>query len=446
MIYKALKQIVKLALWIFFSKIIVNKKKELPNQGPLIIVVNHPNTFMDPLIVASLFRQQVGFLGNASIFVNKIVNAVFRYFNVIPVYRQKDVESNEPIDNENTFSACTEYLTDGNALMIFPEGSSYHELKLRKIKTGTARIALTTEEQNGFKLGLKILPIGLYYSNPSRFRSKIHINVDQAFEVSDFQEIYEQDKIRAVQKLTERIRMVLDENVITTEDEEQEDLFIKIKRVYKNRLLLKTGASEEFQLTKEMIKAIEYFKISNEKSFFRIKSQVDKYIQILEEVRLSGTGQNEILTVSKKIIFSFFGFLYLVLGFPVFFFGVIHNYLPYKIPYWTARKITAELEYHAPIMLTVGILIFPIFYAAYIYAFYVFVSKDIFMISSYVILLPLSGFYNIHYLDFVDSVRDFVKFNSFFKKTGLKISELIELKKDLNSMLDEAMETYLKRL
>ena len=68
------------------------------------------------------------------------------------------------------------------------------------------------------------------------------------------------------------------------------------------------------------------------------------------------------------------------------------------------------------------------------------------MISSYVILLPLSGFYNIHYLDFVDSVRDFVKFNSFFKKTGLKISELIELKKDLNSMLDEAMETYLKRL
>ena len=446
MIYKALKQIVKLALWIFFSKIIVNKKRELPSQGPLIIVVNHPNTFMDPLIVAALFKQQVGFLGNASIFVNKIVNAIFRYFNVIPVFRQKDVGSNEPIDNENSFSACAEYLTSGNALMIFPEGSSYHELKLRKIKTGTARIALTTEEKNDFKLGLKILPVGLYYSNPSRFRSKIHVNVDQAFDVSEFEEIYRQDKIKGVQELTERIRKVLDENVITTEDDEQEDLFLKLKRVYKNRLLSKSNSAQEFQLTKEMIKAIEYFKINNEASFNRIKSHVDSYTQILEEEGLSGSGQNTVYPKPKKILYSLLGFIYLIMGFPAYLLGVVQNYLPYKIPYWTARKITNEMEYHAPIMLTVGIVVFPIFYSILGYSFYVFVSKDIFMISSYVILLPLSGFYCIHYLDFVDRVRDFVKFNSFFKKTDLKIAELITLKKDLTSILDEAMETYLKRL
>ncbi|MEQ6118486.1 1-acyl-sn-glycerol-3-phosphate acyltransferase [Reichenbachiella sp. MALMAid0571] len=446
MIYNALKQIVKLALWIFFSKIIVNKKRELPDKGPLIIVVNHPNTFMDPLIVAALFRQQVGFLGNASIFVNKIVNAVFRYFNVIPVYRQKDVESNEPIDNENAFRACTEYLTNGNTLMIFPEGSSYHELKLRKIKTGTARIALTTEEQNDFKLGLKILPVGLYYSNPSRFRSKIHINVDQVFEVSEFQDIYEQDKIKGVQELTERIRKVLAENVITTEDDEQEELFIKLKRVYKSRLLSKTNFSQEFQLTKEMIKAIEYFKISNEVSFARIKSNVDRYIRILEEEGLSGSGQNMAHSMPKKILYTLLGFIYLIIGFPVYLSGVIQNYLPYKIPYWTARKITSEMEYHAPIMLTVGILVFPIFYCVMGYAFYTLVSKDLLMISLYMILLPVSGFYCIHYLDFVDRVRDFVKLNSFFKKTDLKMSELITLKEDLTLILDEAMETYLKRL
>lgn len=446
MIYKALKQIVKLALWIFFSKIIVNKRREMPNHGPLIIVVNHPNTFMDPLIVASLFKQQVGFLGNASIFINSIVNSVFRYFNVIPVYRQKDVGSNEPIDNENSFSACTEYLSGGNALMIFPEGSSYHELKLRKIKTGTARIALSTEEQKGFKLGLKILPIGLYYSNPSRFRSKIHINIDQAFEVSEFKEIYKQDKIRAVQELTEKIRKVLDENVITTGDDEQEDLFRKIKRVYKNRLQQKTGAPEEFQLTKEMIKAIEYFRVSNEAFFLRIKNQVDKYIQLLEEARLSGAGQEKVLNRSEKIVFSFSGLLYLILGSPIFLFGVIQNYFPYKIPYWTARKITAELEYQAPIMLTVGIVVFPVLYTMLGYAFYVFASKDIFIISLYVILLPLSGFYSIHYLDFVDRMLDFIKLNSFFRKNNEKISELKALKNDLTSLLDEALETYLKRL
>jgi len=290
------------------------------------------------------------------------------------------------------------------------------------------------------------LPVGLYYSNPSRFRSKIHVNIDQAFEVSDFKEIYEQDKIKAVQELTERIRMVLDENVITTEDEEQEDLFIKIKRVYKNRLLQKAGAPEEFQLTKEMIKAIEYFKVSNEAFFLRIKNQVDKYTQLLEEARLSGVGQEKVLNRAEKILFSFLGLMYLVLGLPIFLFGVIQNYLPYKIPYWTARKITTELEYHAPIMLTVGIVVFPVCYSMLGYAFYIFGSKDIFIISFYVILLPLSGFYSIHYLDFVDKGLDFVKLNSFFSKNKIKISELKALKKDLTSLLDEALETYLKRL
>jgi glycerol-3-phosphate O-acyltransferase / dihydroxyacetone phosphate acyltransferase len=72
MIYKALKLIVKIALHIFFMKIVILAKTELPKSGPLIIVVNHPNTFMDPIIVATLFKQKVGFLANASVFVNEV--------------------------------------------------------------------------------------------------------------------------------------------------------------------------------------------------------------------------------------------------------------------------------------------------------------------------------------------------------------------------------------
>jgi len=139
MIYHFLKQLLKIALFFFFKKIVVTGKENIPDKGPLIIVANHPNTLMDPLIIMSITKQQLGFVGNAGIFINKFVNAVFSYFNVIPIYRKKDILPGEKPDNKKTFIKCHEYLGEGKTLLLFPEGSSYYELKLRQIKTGVAR-------------------------------------------------------------------------------------------------------------------------------------------------------------------------------------------------------------------------------------------------------------------------------------------------------------------
>ena len=92
MIYKFLKQIIKAALFFFFRKIVVTGKEHIPANGPLIIVANHPNTFMDPLLIAAITSQRIGFVANASIFLNKFISRIFNYFHVIPIYRKNDVE------------------------------------------------------------------------------------------------------------------------------------------------------------------------------------------------------------------------------------------------------------------------------------------------------------------------------------------------------------------
>ena len=91
MIYKFLIQIVKAALFFFFKKIVVTGKEQIPGNGPLIIVANHPNTFMDPLLIAAITSQRIGFVANASIFLNQFVSRIFSYFHVIPIFRKKDV-------------------------------------------------------------------------------------------------------------------------------------------------------------------------------------------------------------------------------------------------------------------------------------------------------------------------------------------------------------------
>lgn len=450
MIYKLLKLIVKVSLHVFFRKIIIQTKVSLPKSGPLIIVVNHPNTFMDPLIVATLFKQKVGFLANASVFVNETVNYIFRYFNVIPVYRQKDmVEGSQP-DNSKTFDECTKYLKQGNALMIFPEGSSYNELRLRKIKTGTARIALNAESQNNFKLGIKILPIGLYYSDPSRFRSKIYINIDEPIDVADFEDAYNDNSALGVQKLTASIKKSLEENIIITQDQDQEDLFFKIKRIYKNRLLEKSenpkAQNEEFRLTKELAKAIQYFQINSEETFQRIKNLVEEYVDLIDETEVKYSESNNQKNEPPTTLGQGLRIIYLIIGLPIFCLGILQNYIPYKLPFFVAEKITKEVEYHAPIMLSIGILVFPLYYSFLLFVFYYLVSISALYLTIYFVFLPLTGFYCLHYIDLIQKTKNRLKLYLMLKNSDQRILKMRNLEFETIYLLDEAREAYLKRL
>ena len=448
MIYGFLKIVVKVALRIFFRKVSIQKATQLPTKGPLIIVGNHPNTFMDPLILATLFKQRVGFLGNASIFVHPIVNAIFAYFRVIPVYRDKDVAPGEKIDNAKTFKDCYKFLEGKNSLMLFPEGTSYHELKLRKIKTGGARIALSAEKKNGWELGVNIIPIGLYYSNPSKFRSKIYVNTGKIIKVKDFKDLYLKDEIEGVQSLTHTIKKALEGLTITTPDKEQEDLFFKIKRIYKNQLFKKEENKnrEEFELTREIANAIQYFKLTLPNKFEVIKEKIDRCNQLLDEFQTSTKRTKPVKNSFKKLGILISGTFYLIAGFPLYLYGIIHNLLPFRIPYWLAKKFTKEPEYYAPIMMSLGIVVFPMYYAISFYLFDAKLSPNPLTISLYLASLPLSGYFVLHYYQFFKKGISFLKIHNFIHSKSDLLKELEQLKISIFDELDEAREIYLKRL
>ena len=109
----------------------------------------------------------------------------------------------EKPDNRQAFSKCHEYLDQNGTLLIFPEGTSYYELKLRDIKTGTARIALSFEQWKGFEGNLKIVPIALDYSDSIQFRSVVSVTVCRPISVHAFKLAYEKNEFEAVSELTE---------------------------------------------------------------------------------------------------------------------------------------------------------------------------------------------------------------------------------------------------
>jgi 1-acyl-sn-glycerol-3-phosphate acyltransferase len=444
MLYALIKLIVKIALKVFYTEVHVQTKVPLPSKGPLIVVANHPNTFMDPIVIAAMLRQQVYFLTNGSVFKNPVVGWLLSKMNMIPVYRKQDTNGQSP-DNRESFARCFDFLARKGTLLIFPEGSSVNERRLRKLKTGTARIALGAEAEYDFKLGIKILTIGLNYSDPVHFRSELFVNVDQPIEVSEFIEEYHLDPVRAVNTLTELIRVRLEGHLIITRDEHEDNLVKDIEMIYKNRLAdtFKIATEEgEFLLTKNIVDAIRYFERQQPEKLSDIRQQIADYTRNLKRLKLNDDvfdqekkSRNSVLSIAASI-------LYILIGFPVYLYGLITNYVPYIIPSKVARLITKDEVYMAPIMMTTGIFSFSICYILQIVYFNMLIGNNIWLTILYSLSLPLSGFLVLHYWNHLkEFYNNWMLFSLFYRRKAI-IARLIAQREAVIKALENARKEY----
>ena len=62
-------------------------KKWLNEKGPLLIAANHPNSFLDAIIVSTLFKRPVYSLARGDAFAGKFFTTILTSLNMLPVYR-----------------------------------------------------------------------------------------------------------------------------------------------------------------------------------------------------------------------------------------------------------------------------------------------------------------------------------------------------------------------
>jgi glycerol-3-phosphate O-acyltransferase/dihydroxyacetone phosphate acyltransferase len=366
MIYRLLRKLIKIALFFFFKEIVVSGKKNMLHQGPLIIVANHPNTLMDPLIIASIMKQQIGFLGNAGLFSNPFLGHLLKYFNVIPVFRKKDIANGEKPNNKYSFSKCHDYLNKKGTILIFPEGSSYYELKLREIKTGTARIALSYESLQGLNSNLKILPIALDYSDAIQFRSMVSVTIDEPISVQNYKKRYLENEIDGVLKLTETIRKKLDKHIPNTTNKEQEQFLLKIHKFYTTfnepTTDLHLNPKQSLDSRTQISKTFYFLQENNPELYSNTEAKVYRFFdQLNNEKSTPGFFTESFHQKNRTIVLSVYFLKFLLLS-PIYLFGLLVNYIPYILPFATFKALKLELEYKTSVQMIVGLIAFPLFY------------------------------------------------------------------------------------
>ncbi len=449
MMYPILKFVVNISIRIFFKSVVVTNKQLLPKDGPLIVVANHPSTFMDPVVIAAVLKQEVYFLAKGSLFTSPFKRWALNKMHVIPIYRQQD-DPSKTNQNNKIFEKCEEFLTNKGTLMIFPEGTSINERRLRKIKTGTARIALGAEAENNYQLNLQIVTIGLNYSDPRRFRSELLINVDEPIKVADYAALHQTKGFEAVKALTEKIRQQLEQNIIITNNDDDDELVKNIETIYRNQLVEELELSEnikeeEFLVTKTIVDALHFFSAQKPQAVKELKVKISSYINTLEQLQLkddlfaSEGKKRTVFWATLKVI------IYTVLGFPLYIYGLINNYIPYKIPSIAAAAISEHDEYRGPIMMTTGMFMFPIFYALQCWLVYYFFESG-WISLVYLLSLPISGFFALHFWGRLITTRNYFKLFSLFYKRNTLVNQLIVQRTTLLNTLDKAKNNYLAHL
>lgn len=204
----------RLVLRVFYRNVEAAGLDRVPAAGPTILVLNHPNGLMDPLLLLCLSPRPVSFLAKSPLFTMPFVSLFVKAFDSIPVYRPQDADA-DVRRNRETFAKAREMLKRGGVLALFPEGVSHDEPRLMPLKSGAARIALGAAAEGA----VTVVPAGLTYEARDLFRSSALLHVAEPFTVEPIPLDEKGEPPRtAVKALTERLREALEGATLQADD------------------------------------------------------------------------------------------------------------------------------------------------------------------------------------------------------------------------------------
>ena len=165
----------------FHRSVDVRWRERLPRDRPVLIVANHGNGFVDPVVVAGVLGRLPRFLAKAALWKVVVARPFLGLAGVLPVYRTAD--GDRASDNTSVFDACHRELAQRATVAIFPEGTTGDRAGLDRVKSGAARIALGALPTAP---DVVIVPIGMAFESRVETRSRAVVMFGEPIEVAGF--------------------------------------------------------------------------------------------------------------------------------------------------------------------------------------------------------------------------------------------------------------------
>jgi 1-acyl-sn-glycerol-3-phosphate acyltransferase len=339
-------------------------------EGPVLVVANHPNSLLDPLMIFWAAGRATRPLAKAPLFEMPIIGSILHGLGGLPVYRRQEDPSLMG-RNEETFRAAVAALRAGDAVQIFPEGRSHSEPALAPLRTGAARIALRAEEESDWALGLKIVPVGLTYTRKVFFRGRAVVALGAPLAVVGFRDDYAADPTKTVRALTDEIAVRLEALTLNLSQVEDRPLIDVAERLYSREKgwtdwRERQGLGERLPRLQQFAEGLAWLRAHDPQRHRRLAEAVRRYQAGIERL---GAGEADVPPRYAPLsVLRYIGreTVLLGLGLPLAAVGAVFWYLPYLVPRLVVRLIRPDIESVATYKLGVAMLSLPLAYALWV--------------------------------------------------------------------------------
>lgn len=416
--------------YFFYKKVTYIDADNIPKGKPVLIAPNHQNALMDALAVIYGQDSQPIFLARSDIFKNPFIAKLLYSIKILPVFRIRDGKEKMKL-NEVIYNKTIEVLEHNMRVAIFPEAQHIDKKHLRPLKKGIQRIAFMLEEKNDYNADVQIVPTGIYYSNYWNFRSKLIVKYGEPISLKDYFEDYKEDPQKTITKFSEILHQKIKEQIIHISDLEHHDEYDLMRDIYDKQMLsdlnLKNTPENKLVADRETVSKIDCLKESDSGKFDKLMSSIKEYSGKLKKLKIKDWVVEKRTSIGKLILKS----LILLIGFPIFLYGLINNIIVYNLPGFLTKKFK-DKQFQSSVRYVFVIFIFPFIYLIQFALVWIFI-KIWYVALIYLLTVPWFGLLAFHYHRFF--IKLSAQFRFIMKKNKADSDLMLQLRNEIVNLL-----------
>jgi len=329
------RQLARAMARLYYSRIEIAGQENIPAHGPVLLVANHANSLMDPVIIGIAARRPVHFMAKAPLFRIPIFGRLLFALGMVPAFRAVD-NAGEVGRNVESLSKAAAFLAKGALVGIFPEGKSHDLLKLEQVRSGAARMALQGHEAGARTL--VVVPLGINYERKERFRSAIWVKVGEPIALEKWLAENPAEPRQQMRLLTAEIDQRLQQAVVHLKEAGWEPLLGLLEAFHPP---LRTTPLGRIQQRKRIADAMNYLWSSDAARAQELITALQRYRDKLVAAGL--TPRADVLQWHGIKLALRLGWeaVFMNVGFVLVFVGTLHHLLPFFVVRGITRLIKA---------------------------------------------------------------------------------------------------------
>lgn len=376
--YRLLVRFFRLVNQLYFTEVHTVGRQHVPDEGPLIIAANHPSSILDSILLGTQIPRRIHYLAGSKLFRWPILARLFRHLGAIPVYRRSEA-SDHAGRNLEAFEMAHRLLEQAGCVGIFPEGRNSPATQVRELRTGTARIALGAEARNGYRLEMRIVPVGITFENREFLMSAVLLSIGEPIRPADYADLHRTDPERAVRQLTNDLQHALRTQAVHIEDLRLGPLVNDLTAIMGHDLAGERGLSPgEIEtrptrgsfLKRPLLTVLGWYRrgsttgsrviesragsrrratrvlhralAQEPESIDALRTRIDRYKDHLDQARLHRRLRESVDEPVRGRLLRVRMTGYALAMAPVAGFGLIHNAVPFLLTWWASRGFSDE--------------------------------------------------------------------------------------------------------